>query len=116
MPEPKIRTIDGIGENKGAWNALVEQARDHLACHGWLGGEGNIFGHMRLRASLGIIGPGFWQIQSPVDQGMPPAACIARKNTNLTVLNPSRCAGILPRYPYRMDAFLEETCFINHKN
>ncbi len=55
--EPCVRTIDGVGENEGTGNALIKQPCHHVARHFRLGGEGNLFGHMGLRASLRIIGP-----------------------------------------------------------
>src|SRR4051794_9630175 len=43
-----------------------------------------------------VLGPGFRQIQTLVDQRLPVAAGIGQKHADLTVFDPPRRAAILP--------------------
>jgi len=52
----------------------------------------------------------------PVDQRLTERARIAEKDANLAVLDPPGRAGILPRDPDRVSAFLQEASLIDHQH
>src|SRR5215218_872561 len=63
-----------------------------------------------------VLGPGFRQVQLPVDQSLPEAAGIGQKHADLTVFDPPRRAGILPRDPDRVLALLQEPGLVDHQH
>ena len=56
------------------------------------------------------------QIETTADQGISFRTCIAEKNTDLTVLDPSGRAAVLTRNPDRMSARLEESRLIQNQH
>ncbi len=67
---PAVRSIHGVSQNTAARSALIETAGNHPSRHRGLGGEADRLGNMGLCPARLIPGPGFQQIQMPVDTRM----------------------------------------------
>lgn len=67
---PAVRSIHGVSQNTAARSALIETAGKHPSRHRGLGGEADRLGNMGLCPARLIPGPGFQQIQMPVDTRM----------------------------------------------
>lgn len=139
-PQPGIRPVNRIPQHKGARGTGVERGGDHLAGKLRLGGESHVGRNLRLGAPGSVLGPFLRQIQPTVNQRLtistgvtekhadrrsqvslrlrPSAASppILRTVLRLTVLNPPRRTGILPRHADRMAPLLHKTGFVNHQN
>src|SRR5208282_3409977 len=108
--------IDAISCNPAERHASCKGALDHLGCKLRLGRKADVDRHVCGLQTSRIVGPALRQIERPIDEGMAVTRHVGSKNTDLTVRNFARRAGVLPRYPARSLALLEKAGFIDHQH
>jgi hypothetical protein len=89
---------------------------DHSDCQARLGPENRAGWDMRCRHPGGIIGPGLWQIQGTIDEGMAMPRDIRSEHADLAIRNLAGRTGVLTTNAARGVALLEKAALIDHQN
>jgi hypothetical protein len=111
-----IGAIDFIAGSPPCWHPGIERASDHGPGQLRFGGELDVFGYSGSGAPGRVAGPGFREVQLPVDHRVPSLPRIGQIHCDLGVLHPTRGTGVLALHPDRRGALLDIPGFINHQH
>jgi hypothetical protein len=108
--------VDAVGRDPGKRHARRDRPRDHAERQVWFGREGDARWHVRGCHSRRIAGPGFWQIELAVDEGVALVRDIGGKHPDLAVGDLARRAGVLPPHAAGGVALLQEAGLVDHQH
>lgn len=87
-PPARIRAISGVGEHIGAGRPRIERGGNQLARDLGLGGEADLFRHMRFAPPRVVFRPALGQIKATVDQCLAKAVGVGQEHADLRIFDP----------------------------
>src|SRR4029453_9800700 len=115
-PQPGVGAIQRVGQHPRAGRSGVQGGSDQVASGLRLGGERDRFRHLHAATPCRIAGPDLGEIKLPVNQRLAERARIGEEDANLTVLDPSGRARILPGDADRVRALFQETGLVHDQH
>jgi hypothetical protein len=97
--EVRVAAVGFVAGDPSTRQATGQRGFDQPACQLWFRGEADGVGHCCLSASLLVLGPGFRQAESDIEQGVPGRRRIGQVDRELAVLDLPGGSGVLPLHP-----------------
>jgi len=102
----RVVVIDLVPGHPRVGDPAIQGRVDHALGQCGFRGEPDVGGDTARRAGARVVGPGFRQVQGPVDQRVPPRRGVGQIHRELGVLDAAGGAGLLALHPDRRSALL----------
>ena len=111
--EGRVDPVSGICQNEAGRHPIGQGRPDLIQRDLWLGLEADILGHAGLAAPLGILGPGFRQVEAIGHRQTGLGVGHRERHGNLAVVLFADLTAVLPSHPDRVAALLGKAGIID---
>jgi len=115
-PQAAVAAIDGVAGHPAKRHPGGQGPLHHGLAQLRLGLEAHLIGDTGRPAARPVVGPGFGQVQVPVDQRHPTGGRIRQEDRDLAVLLFAGGAGVLALDPGRAVTLLHKARLIQHQH